>query len=112
MSVIQVALGPKRKFLALAMYISFFFWNSSALGPVFQWNMGLNLPEKKREESWILSVKGQGGYTVLPSMHVKPCIEVPFFFLFLKINILFVNIFMITPFLPNVTDLRQDNCFT
>ena len=33
-------LGPQRKILALAMYISFFWVSISfALGPVFQWNM-------------------------------------------------------------------------
>ena len=39
-----MALGPKRKILALAMYISFFWVSISfTLGPVFQWNIGLKL---------------------------------------------------------------------
>ena len=37
-------MGPKRKFLALAMYISFFWVSISfALGPVFQWNIGFTV---------------------------------------------------------------------
>ena len=46
-SEIEVALGPKRKFLALAMYISCLFVSisfsfGSQREPSFQWNMGLS----------------------------------------------------------------------